>query len=271
MPRIRTIKPEVRSSPTVNRWPREVRLAWVYLWPYLDDEGIGRDNTRLIVAECFPLDRDITDRRMDSWLALMAEGPDAPLCRYEVAGGRYLHAVNWTAHQRINRPQPSRLPACPIHSTRSDACSEPRSESFSEPLSEPLSERAVNSSLGKGKEGKGREGTIAPDNTGAVNDSVNRSVNGHRPSPRPPDPLWDALMAVCHIDTTAIPPSARGAYNHAVKELRDLGATPPDIVRRGATYRQKWPQTTLTPTALAKHWAELTPTPAGRGGSPWNN
>ena len=120
MARIRSIKPEVRKSRTVAEWPREVRLAWVYLWGYLDDKGRGLDDARLVVAECFPLDRDVTDRKMNGWLELMAttkvgEDDIPPLCRYEVGGRRYLHATKWKNHQRINKPQPSHLPACPIH------------------------------------------------------------------------------------------------------------------------------------------------------------
>lgn len=121
MARIRSIKPELRKSLTVAAWPREVRLAWVYLWGYLDDKGRGMDDPRLVAAECFPLDRDITDRKMDRWLALMAEKSEhapadvPPLCRYEVDGRRYIHATKWSDHQKINRPQQSRLPACPIH------------------------------------------------------------------------------------------------------------------------------------------------------------
>jgi len=119
MARIRSVKPEIRRSLTVAEWPREVRLAWIYLWMYLDDEGRGLDDMRLIVAELFPLDRDVTERKMDRWLALMAgtkttEDDLPPLCRYEVAGRRYLHATKW-AHQRINRPQLSRLAPCPVH------------------------------------------------------------------------------------------------------------------------------------------------------------
>lgn len=119
MARIRSIKPEMRKSLTVAAWPREVRLAWVYLWGYLDDSGRGVDDTRLIIAECFPLDRDVTDRKMDRWLALMAEKPEdaeeePALCRYETRGRRYIHAVKWH-HQKISHPQPSRIPSCPIH------------------------------------------------------------------------------------------------------------------------------------------------------------
>ena len=120
MARIRSIKPEIRKSFTVAGWPFEVRLAWLYLFGYLDDCGRGHDDMRLIVAECFPLDRTVTERKMHGWLDLMAtttsvDDDEPPLCRYEVDGRRYLHAVKWHQHQKINRPYPSRLPPCPIH------------------------------------------------------------------------------------------------------------------------------------------------------------
>jgi hypothetical protein len=57
---------------------------------------------------------------MNGWLNLMSttktEADDVPpLCRYEVNGRRFIHAVNWTKHQKINRPQESRIWPCPIH------------------------------------------------------------------------------------------------------------------------------------------------------------
>ena len=42
MARIRSIKPELRTSLTAAEWPREVRYFWVLLWGYLDDHGYGR-------------------------------------------------------------------------------------------------------------------------------------------------------------------------------------------------------------------------------------
>jgi hypothetical protein len=122
MARIRSVKPETRRSHTVAQWPYVIRLAWIYLWGYLDDKGRGHDDPRLIVAECFPHDRDVTERKMDGWLTIMASTKShdddvPPLCRYEVAGRKYLHAVNWRLHQKINKPQPSRIPYCPVHET----------------------------------------------------------------------------------------------------------------------------------------------------------
>lgn len=116
MARIRSIKPEVRKSRTVTDWPRDVRLTWVYLWGYLDDEGRGEDDLQLIKAELFPRDRDVTEKRLDGWLWLIVDSKDdSPLCRYTVDGMDYLHATNWAEHQRINRPSPSKVPHCPRH------------------------------------------------------------------------------------------------------------------------------------------------------------
>lgn len=121
MARIRTIKPEAPKSLTLASWPREVRLAWLYLSMYLDDSGRGVENLRSILGECFPNDPDVTERKLSAWLALMSEPPhlrphsSPALCRYEVDSVRYIHAPKFLAHQRISHPTPSRIPPCPIH------------------------------------------------------------------------------------------------------------------------------------------------------------
>jgi hypothetical protein len=113
MARIRSIKPELRTSLTAVEWPREVRYLWVLLWGYLDDHGRGVDNARLVLADCFPLDRDLDEDTIDKWLTMFAES--GPLCRYTVAGRRYFHSVNWKEHQRPSHPTDSRIPPCPHH------------------------------------------------------------------------------------------------------------------------------------------------------------
>ena len=118
MARIRSVKPELRRDLTVAEWPRDCRYAWVLLWGYLDDHGRGLDDLRLLVADLFPLDRDVTERKLDGWLTRMATDSvhgDAPLCRYTVGGRRFLHAPKWTKSQRVSHPQDSLIPRCPIH------------------------------------------------------------------------------------------------------------------------------------------------------------
>ena len=83
-------------------------------------------------------------------------------------------------------------------------------------------------------------------------------------APRPADPLWDAMIAACRIDPTTLTGSERGRINKALKELREVGATPTDIERRATAYRKKYPDAAITPTALTGNWSQLTTTTARR-------
>lgn len=76
-------------------------------------------------------------------------------------------------------------------------------------------------------------------------------------STRAPDLLWEAVLAACGIDGAAITKSARGAYNRAVRDLREMGATPEDVAAKAAAWQRQWPKATLTPTALARRWSEV--------------
>lgn len=111
MARIRSIKPELRTSITVSMWQREVRYFFILLWGYLDDYGRGVDDELLIASDCFPRDRDVTPEVVDGWLETIAES--GPLCRYEVDGRRFLHAPNWREHQKPSHPTRSKIPPCP--------------------------------------------------------------------------------------------------------------------------------------------------------------
>ncbi len=176
MARIRSVKPELRTSEVVAGWPIEVRYFWVLLWGYLDDFGRGLDVPKTIAGDCFPHDGKIGATAVDRWLDLIAGSKvdpdkDPPICRYEVDGRRYIHCVNWREHQRPNRPTRSRLPKCPIH------------ESLSEPLSEPVSESALTGSL-----------------SGSLSDSVlGAAEQGSRGAEEQQRPLGERLSAAAAI------------------------------------------------------------------------
>lgn len=70
-------------------------------------------------------------------------------------------------------------------------------------------------------------------------------------------------MDVCGINPTEITTSKRGAYNRAVKELRQVGATPSQIRQRVREYHRRWPDVSLSPTAFANRYAELGSRPPG--------
>lgn len=140
MARIRTIKPGFFTSEDVAQLSIRARLTWIGLWTYADDNGRGKDNTRLIKAALYPLD-DITLRQVDEDMAeLDAAGR---IVRYEVDGSPYFEIVAWAEHQRIQRPTESKIPPPRI---------------LREPSVSPhgtLMEPSVSPPVRKGREGNG--------------------------------------------------------------------------------------------------------------------
>ena len=74
-------------------------------------------------------------------------------------------------------------------------------------------------------------------------------------------PLWAPLVEVCGYkpDTK----SMFGAWNSAIKELEELGATPEDIFNKAAAYKKRFKDAEMTPKALAKWWNALETTAPG--------
>src|SRR5688572_12698602 len=145
MARIRTIKPSFFKSEDVSALSIRARLTWVGLWTFVDDEGRGKDNPRLIKGELYPLDDDVTLEEIENDLSELAR--HGRITRYTVAGRSYLAVPNWRAHQSISKATASRLPA------------PPDDDSTTPPA--PLPESSGSTPRGKGREGKGREGTRA--------------------------------------------------------------------------------------------------------------
>jgi hypothetical protein len=77
------------------------------------------------------------------------------------------------------------------------------------------------------------------------------------PIPKPKDLLFETVAEVCGINLTNMTRSARGQLNRATKELRDIQATTEQIHAKAKAYRTQYPNATLTPTALTKHWSSF--------------
>lgn len=108
MARIRSIKPEIRTSEKVNAWPVEVRYFWIMLWGYVDDHGRGRDNPKLIVADTYPLDDEVSHKDVERWLRILER--DGVIHRYKVDEKPYLLVLNWSEHQKPSHPARSVIP-----------------------------------------------------------------------------------------------------------------------------------------------------------------
>ncbi len=69
--------------------------------------------------------------------------------------------------------------------------------------------------------------------------------------------LRDAVLDACEIPEDRITPAAAGVINRAISELCLVGATADEVPKAVQNYRKRFPSATLTPPALAKHWAQL--------------
>ena len=112
--RIRSIRPEFWSSEDVAEMDWHTRLVYIGLWSYVDDNGVGRDNERLITAALFPLDADLPESSRRVTGALRHLSSHGQIVRYTSSGKRYLHICKWLTHQRIEKASKGRypLPTC---------------------------------------------------------------------------------------------------------------------------------------------------------------
>jgi hypothetical protein len=241
MARMRMVKPEMRKSLTVSAWPIAVRWTFVGLLGYLDDHGRGLDELRLLKAELYPLDDDMTARKIDNHIATLVD--NGPVCRYSVDGKRFLHITSWTEHQKVSHAADSRIPPCPIHDKAGNDSGTPPEVLRNDSGTPPPRVRAGARGSGNREQGTG----IAPE----------RAAQEEPPKARARDELFDAVAAACEIDPAAITASGRGAINASLKQLREVDATPGQVTLRARAYRTRYRDAPLTPAALAKHWGSL--------------
>lgn len=115
MARIRTVKPDFWEDDAIGALSREARLLFVATWNLADDEGLLRWSAPYLKASVFMYDEDLGS---DAVEAFMGELVDADLVFPYSAGKarqRLAYIVNFRKHQKINRPQPSKLTPPPIH------------------------------------------------------------------------------------------------------------------------------------------------------------
>lgn len=110
MPRIRTVKPEFWEDEVVGLLPRDARLLFISTFNMADDEGLLRWTPAYIKASAFMYDDDLTLKHVESLMQMVT---DAGLL-FPYVGGvarqQMAVVVNFRKHQKINRPQKSKLP-----------------------------------------------------------------------------------------------------------------------------------------------------------------
>lgn len=112
--RIRSIVPKFWESKDVERLSWDTRLVFIGLWSYADDNGVGRDDPRLIAADLFPLADDPLDTRARVSRGLQELCDGGQVMRYTVDGEPFFFIVKWDTYQRVDRPAKERYkrPTC---------------------------------------------------------------------------------------------------------------------------------------------------------------
>lgn len=109
MARIRTIKPDFWDDEKVGQLPRDARLLFVATWNVADDEGLLRWTPEYLKSVAFIYDDDIS---VTDTAELMRQLSDAGFVLPYTAGPtkqRLAYIINFRKHQKVNRPQPSKL------------------------------------------------------------------------------------------------------------------------------------------------------------------
>lgn len=203
MARIRTIKPEAFTSESLSAVPVAARWTFFGLLTMVDDEGRCRDEPRLVKAHVYALDDDITAADVRQHLDAL-EKVDC-IRRYQVGGRAYLYVTNFRAHQKINRPTPSKIPPPPPEVANTP----PPGGRLTEPSVSSGGALPEDSPLErKGKEGKGTRASAHPSSLSphggppaVLEDQTRKLVDEYASHCRAPLPRKFRADLYGHVDT----------------------------------------------------------------------
>lgn len=111
MRRIRTIKPEWLEDERLAAADDEARVASVALMLIADDYGRGRAHPKYLASEIWKYAEDTRETLARVSRALASLSAIGFVVVYEVEGQRYFEIVNWSKHQKVDRPSKPRIPA----------------------------------------------------------------------------------------------------------------------------------------------------------------
>ncbi|AYF29294.1 hypothetical protein CSH63_17845 [Micromonospora tulbaghiae] len=265
MARIRSIKPEFWKSEAIACHDFFTRLVFIGLWSYVDDNGVGIDNYRLIAAELFPLEEDFArvSRELRESLARLSDA--GRILRYTVEGKSYLAVVNWSEHQRIDKPNKARYPGPDDSRATPTPPDKPPTRENTEPsrnpretLAQPSRDPRATPSTGaveQGNRGAGEQGIVPPTAVAARPPTAGRTAPpAPRPlalvEPTPPDtpPATTQTLVAEWIDgcRKRPPRDVIGQVSRHIKTMLAENTDPADV-RRGLA---AWARKGLHPSTL---------------------
>lgn len=100
------IDPEFWSDEGIGVWSHTARLFYIGLWNFADDEGRFKAHNQLLKSQIFPYDNKINIENLKKEVSSKIQW-------YKTGDSQYGHLRNFLKHQRIDKPQPSKLPIPP--------------------------------------------------------------------------------------------------------------------------------------------------------------
>jgi hypothetical protein len=115
------IDPDFWTDEKLGELSRDERLFFMGLISNSDDDGRGRANPKLLKSTIFPYDEDITGVDVKEMLCRLVDKKIILL--YTVEGQDFYYLKNFSKHQSISKPQPSKIPA---YSQKFDSFNKPK-------------------------------------------------------------------------------------------------------------------------------------------------
>ena len=108
MARIRTIKPGHVNDKELAKVSLSAHLFWVLSWCFSDDEGVMENDPLLLKSQLFPRRTDIRMEQVQLWIDQLIKARF--MIPFTHNGECYLIHRTFKTHQKIDRPQPSKIP-----------------------------------------------------------------------------------------------------------------------------------------------------------------
>jgi hypothetical protein len=113
MARIRTVKPEHWSDKGLTQISLPAHLLWIGTWSFSDDEGVFENDPILIKSNIFPRRTDVRVEQIAQWLDQLIKA--RYIIPFVFENVSYFIHRTFKAHQRIDRPTPSKVPSVLIN------------------------------------------------------------------------------------------------------------------------------------------------------------
>jgi hypothetical protein len=108
MARIRTIKPQHVNDKELSKISLQAHLFWVLSWCFSDDEGVLENDPLLLKSQIFPRRTDIRIEQVQQWIDQLIKARFVIPFTYDGEG--YLLQRTFKIHQKVDRPQGSKIP-----------------------------------------------------------------------------------------------------------------------------------------------------------------